>query len=80
MKSLGITAVIALVLSFICWAIQRSYWVYEAHIAAPGGYESRNAIRNVMEIVAAFSMVMEYLAILLIAIAVIMATKRLPKE
>ena len=80
MKSLGITAVLSLLLSFILWLVNRSYWTYEAHVASPSTYESRDTIRNVMEAVSAFSVLTEYLAILLIAIALISAAKRLPKD
>jgi hypothetical protein len=54
--------------------------MYELHVAAPASYESRSAIRNVMQGVSAFSVFTEYLAILLVAIALISAAKRLPKD
>ena len=80
MKPLGIAAVLSLLLSFVLWLINWSYWMYEEHVANPSSYESRAAIRNVMHAVSAVSVLTEYLAILLIAIAVISAAKRLPKE
>lgn len=80
MKPLGIAAVLSLFLSFILWLVNWSYWMYEAHVAAPASYESRSAIRNVMTGVSALSVLTEYLAILLVAIALISAAKRLPKD
>lgn len=80
MKSLGITAVISLVLSFILWLTGWLFWMYELHVAAPATYESRDTIRTVMQVVSAISVSTEYLAILLIAIALIMAIKRLPSD
>jgi hypothetical protein len=80
MKSLGITAVLSLVLSFFLWLTSWSYWMYESHVANPTDYASRESIRNAMQGVSALSVLTEYLAILLIAIALIMAAKRLPKD
>lgn len=80
MKPLGIAAVLSLFLSFVLWLINWSYWMYEEHVASPSTFESRETIRNVMRAVSTVSVLTEYLAILLIAIAVISAAKRLPKE
>jgi hypothetical protein len=79
-NSTAIAGILSLFLSFILWLVSWSFWMYELHVAAPASYESRSAIRNVMQGVSAFSVFTEYLAILLVAIALISAAKRLPKD
>ncbi len=80
MKSLGIAAVLSLVLSFILWFLNWSYWFYEMHIKDPVDYGSNNALRNVMQGVSTLSVVTEYIAILLVAVGLIVAAKRLPQS
>jgi hypothetical protein len=80
MKGLGFAAVGATVVSFILWLISWSYWTYSAFLPYDSAaYESQKTIRYVVQGVGVLSTMLEYLAILLIAVAIIMAAKRLPK-
>jgi hypothetical protein len=80
MKGIGFAAVAALVVSFFLWLISYSYWTYQQFQPYDSAkYESEKAIRYVVQGIGVVSTLTEYLAILLIAVAVIMAAKRLPK-
>jgi hypothetical protein len=80
MKSLGIAALLSLVLSLILWFINWSYWFYEMHVRDAADYSSGNALRNIMQGVSTVSVLTEYLAIFLVAVGLIIGAKRLPKD
>jgi hypothetical protein len=80
MKGLGFAAVGAIVVSFILWLVSWSYWTYQQFTPYDSAtYESQKMIRYVFQGVGVLATLTEYLAILLIAVAVILAAKRLPK-
>ncbi len=81
MKALGFSAIVAAALSFILWLVNWIYWRYTEFAPYDASrYERENVIRNIMLGVSTISIVTEYLAILLIAIGLIVAAKRLPKN
>lgn len=81
MKALGFSAIAALVISFFLWLVNWSYWFYQSNFTTydSATYESQKVIRYAMQGVSAFSVLLEYLAILLIVICVVMMVKRLPR-
>jgi hypothetical protein len=80
MKAIGFAAVAATVVSFLLWLASWSYWTYQQFAPYDSAkYESEKVIRYVVQGIGVLSTLTEYLAILLIAVAVIMAAKRLPK-
>lgn len=80
MKALGFAAIAATTVSFILWLIGWAYWRYTEFAPYDSSrYEAEKIIRYVILGVNTVSTLTEYLAILLIAVAVIMAAKRLPK-
>lgn len=80
MKGVGFAAIAATVVSFILWLINWIYWTYQQFVPYDSAtYESQKVLRYVFQGISAVSTVTEYLAILLIGVAVIMAANRLPK-
>lgn len=80
MKGIGFAAVAATVISFFLWLASWSYWTYQQFQPYDSAaYESQKVIRYVVQGVGVLSTLIEYLAILLIGVAVIMAAKRLPR-
>ena len=80
MKGLGFSAVAATVVSFILWLTSWSFWTYQQFIPYDSAtYDSQKTIRYVFQGIGVLGIITEYLAILLIAIAVIMAAKRLSR-
>ena len=80
MKGIGFAAVAATVVSFILWLSSWAFWTYEQFQPYDSAkYEAQKAIRYVFQGVSFLSTLTEYLAILLIAVGLIMAAKRLPK-
>ena len=81
MKALGFSAVAATVVSFILWFINWSYYIYMEFMPYDSArYESQKNIRHVFQGISFFSTLTEYLALLLIAVGIIIAAKRLPKS
>ena len=74
MRGLGIAAVILTVLSFFLWLGSWSYWMF---MAASFGYD--HPLQYVAQTCSVVSTIFEMLAILLVAIGLILAAKRLPK-
>ena len=80
MKGIGFAAVAATAVSFILWLISWSYWTYRQFAPYDSAtYESQRTIGYVFQGIGVLATITEYLAILLVAVAVIMAAKRLPK-
>lgn len=80
MKGIGFSAVAATVVSFILWFINWAYWMYTQFMPYDSArYESQKNIRYVFQGISFFSTVTEYLALLLIAVGIIIAAKRLPR-
>ena len=80
MQGIGFAAVGSTIVSFILWLVSWSYWTYQQFQPYDSAtYEKQKVIRYVFQGVGVVSTLTEYLAILLIAVAVIMAAKRLPK-
>lgn len=77
MKSLGITAAILTVLSFLFWLIN---WIYWTFLYTSANSDVQNPIRYVMQTVSVVSILTEYLAILLISIGLILAASRISKN
>jgi hypothetical protein len=71
MKALGITAVILTVLSFLFWLVSWSYWTFASFAV---GYDG--PIRYVIQGISTAGVLTEYLAILIIGIGLIAASKR----
>lgn len=80
MKGIGFAAIGATVVSFILWLTSWSYWTYQQFQPYDSAkYESEKAIRYVVQGIGVLSTLTEFLAILLLAVAVIMAANRLQK-
>ncbi len=80
MKGIGFAAVGAIIVSFILWLVSWSYWTYQQFQPYDSAsYESQKMIRFVFQGIGVLGVVTEYLAILLIAVGLIMAAKRLPR-
>jgi hypothetical protein len=80
MKGLGFAAVGAIVVSFILWLISWSYWTYQQFKPYDSAtYEAQKVMRYIFQGIGVAATLTEYLAILLIAVALILAAKRLPK-
>ncbi|HVE58286.1 MAG TPA: hypothetical protein VNB22_15740 [Pyrinomonadaceae bacterium] len=81
MKGLGFAAVGVTAVSFVLWLVSWSYWTYQQFgLYDPATYESQQTLRYVFQGVSVAASLTEYLAILLIAVGIIMAAKRLPKN
>lgn len=76
MKLLGISALALTVLSFLFWLINWSYWTF---LYDSMTYNNQGAVRIAMTVVSVLSTLTDYLAILLIAVGLILAAKRLPR-
>ena len=80
MKGIGFAAVGATVVSFILWLISWSFWTYQQFQPYDSAtYESQKVIRYVFQGIGVVSTLVEYLAILLVAVGLLMAARRLPK-
>ena len=77
MKSLGITATILTVLSFLFWLVN---WIYWTFLYTSASNDVNNPIRYVMQGVSIISILTEYLAILLIGIGLVLAASRISKN
>ena len=81
MKELASAGIIATLVSFILWLISWTFWTYQQFVPYDSAtYEAQRTIRYVFQGIGAFSTLIEYLAIMLIAVAVLMAAKRLPRN
>ena len=80
MKGVGFAAVGVTIISFILWLVSWTYWTYQQFSPYDSAtYEAQKAIRYVFQGIGVLGVVTEYLAILLIAVGLVMAAKRLPK-
>jgi hypothetical protein len=81
MKALGFSAVAATAISFILWLITWGYWRYQDLVPFDSAkYEAQKTIRYIMTGIGTVSTLTEYLAILLVAVGLILAANRLPKN
>ena len=73
MRLLGFGSVAVIFLSFICWFGNWAYWTF---FAAAAGFSG--TLSTVMRGVSTVSTLLQYLAILMLAVGLILAVKRSP--
>ncbi len=81
MKALGFAAIAATAVSFLLWMITWAYWRYTEFVPYNStDYDTQKTMRYIMTGIGTVSTLTEYLAILLVAIGLIIAANRLPKN